>query len=67
MMAKLGCFVLIVAVNLTVGSWAARYVIEFWLHKDPGFWLGALIGLFGGQVTIPAALLTWLLHAGGIV
>ena len=64
-----GCLLLVViliAVNLTLGSMAAHYVIQVWSGKDIAWGWSALIGLFGGELTIPAAIITWLLVQAGV-
>lgn len=60
-------FLVVFLLNLTIGGLATEYVFEFWLSYFKGvpidipFLLAALAGLFFGQFTIPAALLTLLL------
>ena len=59
------CFALLL--NLFLGGVATRYVVQFWgsyFRKESvniSFIPCAIAGLFCGQFTIPAALLTWIL------
>ena len=64
----MGSWILIIFVlNLVVGGLATEYVVEFWVSYFKGvpvdipFLAAAFAGLFLGQFTIPAAILTWLL------
>lgn len=60
-------FLIFVAINLIIGGLCAEYVFEYWLSFSSGkpvdipFWVAALVGLFLGELTIPAAFITWLL------
>ncbi len=58
-------FFVILALNLTIGAISAQYVIDFWATRSSGhavhipfFPHALLIGLFGGELTIPAAIIT---------
>lgn len=70
-----GCFSLIsiFVLNLFLGGFCTQYVINFWAPKlvehavNAPFWSCALAGLFFGEITIPAAILTWLLRICGVV
>lgn len=56
----------IIIVNLLLGGFATKYVVEFWMLYAKGiiphisFLLYEAAGLLLGQITIPAAILTWL-------
>jgi len=58
---------IILIVNLLIGGVATEYVIEFWVGKCKGnpvdvpFIPCAIAGVFVGELTIPAAILTWIL------
>ena len=62
-----GCFLLIATFNLVLGGFATQYVVEYWgtyLKEAPvdiPFWVCAIAGFFVGQITVPAAIITWLL------
>lgn len=62
-----GCLLLALAINLLLGGIATHYVILMWFAKDIAFGWAALIGLFGGELTIPAAIITYLLHLAGVI
>ena len=57
----------ILAINASIGGLATEYVVEFWASYlkgvpiDVPFLPCALAGLFLGEVTIPAAVVTWIL------
>lgn len=65
--AGFGLWLVILMVNLLIGGLATEYVVEFWTGyvqgtpKDVPFWPCALAGLFLGQFTVPAAIVTWIL------
>lgn len=65
--AGCGCVALVLLLNITVGAISAHYVILTWLSKDIAWGWAALIGLVGGELTIPAALITWLLIQAGVI
>lgn len=54
-------------VNLVIGGLCAHYVVFVWLGKDIGMLASALIGLFGGELTIPAAAITFILQLVGAI
>ena len=66
-----GCLISIlglIALNLTLGAYCAQYTLETWLPYVVGhavhipMWPHALlIGLVGGELTIPAAFITFLI------
>jgi len=58
----------ILAISAVIGGVCWTYTVNSWLHffgkpEALVFWQGALLGFvpFIGQVSIPAAVLTWLL------
>lgn len=63
-----GCFpiICIAIFNLVFGTLSVQYLCEMWLQPIAFGW-AMLIGLIAGEVTIPAAIVTWILkHAGAI-
>lgn len=62
----LGCWLLIVIVNLTLGSYCFNYSLgAIWGTQLP--WGLALIGgLFLGELTIPCAVICWLITLSGV-
>lgn len=62
-----GVFIAILVLNILLGGVCTHYVAEFWgtylQHKPVSvpFWPCAIAGLFLGELTIPAAAITWVL------
>ncbi len=63
-----GCFLLVIAIQVAIGSFAWPYTINTWLEflgKEPAlvWWQGALMGFvpYLGGLSIPLAVMTWLL------
>lgn len=56
----------ILIVNVLLGGFATKYIVEFWMFYVKGitphisFFFYEAAGLLLGQITIPAAILTWL-------
>ncbi len=51
-----GCCVLVLALNLILGSWSTNVILLTFLGKTIP-WIGAaLIGLVAGEITIPVAI-----------
>ncbi len=57
-----GCLITTIAIliNLTVGTWSS-YEILSWFHKMIPMIGNVVIGLFAGEVTIPVAVVGWIL------
>jgi len=68
----IGCLgwmiIIVLALNLTLGGFATEYVAEYWVSEWKGypvdypFWQCAIAGLFLGEFTIPATVITWLIR-----
>ena len=66
-LAQLGCCLGVLIINLTIGSWSVGYLLDFFLNKNIP-WIGdALIGLIAGEITVPVAVVVWLLHAFNVL
>lgn len=61
-----GCAVLILLFNLTVGTWSVIYLLEI-LGKHIGIGWAILIAAFVSEVTIPVAIVVWLLKLAGVL
>lgn len=62
-----GCGILLIAFNISIGSWSVNYLLGFFLDKTIP-WIGAaLIGLIAGEISVPVALVVWLLRAFGVM
>lgn len=53
-------------VNLVLGGISTQYLVATLLHQSLAFGWAFLIGLFAGTVTVPGAILVWLLQCAGI-
>lgn len=57
----------IIALNILLGGLATQYIVEFWASYFKGvpvdipFLPAAIAGLFFGEITIPLAVITWIL------
>jgi hypothetical protein len=56
-----GVYLLIAAVNLFLGGISVQYLIEVFTTKVIPFWGATIIGLFAGEITIPVAVIVYLL------
>jgi hypothetical protein len=64
-MTKIGCFLFIIALNLTVGTWSVIQILS-WFGKTIPLWGSVLIGLFIGEFSVPIAIVGWLLRICGV-
>jgi hypothetical protein len=62
-----GCTILIVIVNLIVGTWSVNYLLLEFLGKTIPTIAALLIGLVAGEVTIPSAIVVWILKTFGVM
>ena len=62
-----GCFFTTIIINLLLGGWSVIYLVENLLHKTISWPWAILIGLFGGETTIPAAIIVWILKMAGVL
>ena len=60
-----GCMLLLLVINLLAGGWSVNYILLAFLGKTIPFWGAALIGLFAGEISIPAAIVISLLKFFG--
>ncbi len=66
-LAQLGCCLGVLIINLTIGSWSVGYLLDFFLNKNIP-WIGdALLGLVVGEITVPVAVVVWLLRAFNVL
>jgi hypothetical protein len=58
--------IVFIVINILLGGIATQYVVEYWGSRMEGravhapFLPCAIVGLIGGEITIPAAGITWL-------
>ncbi len=64
---KCGCYLLVVVLNFLIGGWSVNYLLLVFLEKMIPFWGAGLIGLFSGEITIPVAVVVWLLKYFGVM
>jgi hypothetical protein len=60
-----GCLIVIL-VNLTLGAWCFSYSLSTIFDKDAPWILDVLGGLVLGELTIPVALICWILTVAGV-
>lgn len=62
-----GCLIVIMLllVNLSIGAWSVIEILS-WFGKSIPLLGNVVIGLFAGQVSIPVAIVGWILRLFGI-
>ena len=60
-----GCFVVMI-LNLLLGGWSFDYCLWAIFGKDIPFWGDMICGFFAGEVTIPLAIVCFILRCCGI-
>ena len=64
---KCSCYTIVFIINLLLGALSVNYLLEVFLEKTiPLFW-AIVIGLIAGQVTIPLAIIIWILNFLGVM
>jgi hypothetical protein len=61
-----GCFLLIIAFNLTVGALAFQYSLSTVFGKNIPWYGDVIAGLFLGEFTIPCAIVCWIITLCGV-
>jgi hypothetical protein len=64
---KGGCYLILIIFNTIVGGWSVSYLLEIFANKIIPFWGSCLIGLFTAQVSVPVAIVVWLLKFFGVL
>ena len=64
-----GCIlgISIFSLNAVFGEMSVNYLLVTFLQKTIPFWWGVLTGLFVGELTIPVAVVVWILKHFGIL
>lgn len=62
----MSCGCLILLFNVLLGGWSVDYCLGFILNKDVPWYIDMLIGLIAGEVTIPTAIILWILSYFGV-
>jgi hypothetical protein len=62
-----GCLpvILVLALNLTVGTWSIVEILS-WFGKSISIIACAVIGLFAGEISVPVAIVGWILKVCGV-
>lgn len=56
-----GCILFVIFFNLLVGAVSFQYVLLATIGKDVPWYADVIVGLFLGEVAVPAAILCWFL------
>lgn len=62
-----GCLgiTLLIIMNVTCGGWSVNQILS-WFNKDIPFFFDVIIGILAGFVTVPVALIGWILRFCGV-
>ncbi|MDU3410155.1 hypothetical protein [Clostridium sp.] len=62
-----GCLTIIIIglINISIGTWSVIEILS-WFGKSIPLIGSAIIGLFAGQISIPVAIVGWVLRLFGI-
>ncbi|MFR5561919.1 MAG: hypothetical protein ACLTKR_00140 [Clostridium sp.] len=62
-----GCFTVIVIllINLSIGAWSISEILS-WFGKSIPLIASVIIGLFAGEISIPIAIIGWVLRVCGV-
>jgi hypothetical protein len=61
-----GCWLLIVLINISIGALTLNYCIETITGKHAPWIVNVIGGLFLGEITIPTAIVYWILTSCGV-
>jgi len=64
-MGYLIAFLIVITINITVGAWSVIEILS-WFGKSIPIWADVLIGLFLGEISIPVAIVGYLLRLFGV-
>ena len=62
----LGCFVVVLVMNLTVGGVCCDFALWYCFGVNIPWWGDVLCGLVGGELFVPAAIIAIILHGCGV-
>ena len=60
-------YLLAVVFNIVVGAMSVNYLLTVFFEKAIPFFWAAVIGLFAAEVTVPVAIIVWILKAFHII
>jgi hypothetical protein len=55
------------AIYVILGALSVNWLLAFFAVKTIPLWAAAVIGLIGGEITIPVAVIVYLLHMFGVM
>jgi hypothetical protein len=58
-----GCYIAILIFNLLIGGMSMDYLLEVFLSKNIPFLADCVIGLIVAEISVPVAIVTWILKA----
>lgn len=58
---------LLFAAIIAVSAWSVNYLLLFFFNKTIPFLAAVAIAIFGGEVTVPLAVVIWILHSFGVI
>jgi len=61
-----GCYLTVIVINLTFGAWCFSYSLNSFFGKDAPWYLDVVGGLFLGELTIPLAVVCFILNSIGV-
>lgn len=61
-----GCFLVFLVFNLCFGAWSVNYCLDSFLGKTVDFWIAMVTGLILAEITVPLAVICWLLRLAGL-
>lgn len=64
--AYIGCFLAVIAFNLTIGGLLFQYCLWSILGRDIPWYGDAVAGLFLGEFALPAAVICWVMRLCGV-
>jgi len=62
-----GCYLFLFLLNLLMGGWSVNYLLMFFAGKVIPFFWATVIGLFAGEISIPVAIVIWILRFCGVL
>jgi hypothetical protein len=60
-----GCYIFVLIFNLLVGGWSVNYLLLLLGKNIPFFW-DTLIGIFTAEISVPVAVVVWILKSLGV-
>jgi len=61
-----GCMAVVALINLSLGAISVNYLLQTFTEKVLPFFWAMVIGLFVGELSMPAAVIVWILKKFGV-